>query len=159
MNRDVQESIVEALQQLCVESEGAEKFFKWASQRQNDASFTSIDVFERKSGMDRAACIELAKRLTRIGCGRYVVGRRGSKTRVNWDYGLKSIARAAMSQQDKLDPVDAKLVAELEDQPETPTSEETTTATGDKLTIAEAKRRLAASLGVSVNSIDITIRG
>lgn len=162
MNKDVQQAIVHALQDLCSRNEGARTFFEWAASRQKDGYVTSIDVFERKSLMDRASCIELAKELSRIGCGQYIVGRRGSKTRVRWDYGLRSIARAAVGQENKLRAVDPELEAELEDQPHhvSPSSSDIGTAsTYEPMTIAEAKRRLAASLGVPVDSIDITVRG
>jgi hypothetical protein len=159
-NKTLQESIVLGLRELCLHSEGARMFFEWAANRQNDAAETSIDVFERKSSMDRASCIELAKDVSRIGCGQYIVGRRGSKTRVRWDYGLKSIAGAAVGKEDKLEAVDPELAAELEGQ-----ANEATVSSGagwqqnEPLSIAEAKRRLGASLGVSVDAIDIVIRG
>jgi hypothetical protein len=159
MNQDVHEPIVRALRELCLRVDGARTFFEWAASRQNDAAATSIDVFERKSGMDRASCIDLAKELSRIGCGQYIIGRRNRKTRVEWDYGLKGIALAAVGREVTLQAVDPELAAELDDQPDSsPLSSPVGARANDHLTIPEAKRRLAASLGVAIDCVDITIR-
>lgn len=160
MNRNRQQTVVGALRELCSRNEGARTFFEWAANRQNNANWTSIDVFERKSGKDRVFCIELAKELGRMGCGKYVVGRRSYKTRFEWGYGLKSLAAAALGRESTLEPVDPALEAELEDGPDDTTTSQAAIRgqTDEWLTIAEAKRRLAISLGVPVDSIDITIR-
>lgn len=160
MSDDAEESISTSLQQLCSQSEGARRFFEWAGKRQNDANFTSIDVLERKSGMDRAWCIELAKELDRIGCGRYVVGRRGSKTRIDWDFGLKSIAQAALGGSVALEAIDEELAAELGESARPGRAARTELPPSDAggITIAEAKRRLAISLGVPISAIEIVVR-
>jgi len=153
----MQDEVVLALRALCARNAGARAFFTWAdSERQNSASSTSIDVLERKSGLGRSASIALLKDLEKIGCGKYIVGRHRKKTRISWDYGLKSIARAARGEIERLDPVDLHLEAELEGSDQIPTS---LSVDDENLSIGEAKRRLAKSLGVSVEQIEIIVKG
>lgn len=144
-----------ALRELCLRSAGARRFFGWAAGRQKDARETSIDVLEERAGMDRAHCIELAKDMERLKCGRYVVGRRGSKTRVAWEYQLLELAQAAVgAASENADQQPA------EDNHRVPAPRDVYPPQSEMhLTIAEAKRRLAASLGVSADRIEITIRG
>ena len=152
-------STVNALRSIYSNSFGAKAFFDWASLRQKSASMTTIDAIERKSGMDRASCISFAKNLAEIGCGKFVIGRRGSKTRFVWHYGLKSIARAAVGQSEMLEPLNTDLASEIQDDNTDESGLNSTSFdANDALSISEAKRRLAISLGVTVESIEITIR-
>lgn len=152
----VQGAVVQGLRALYARNAGARMFFKWAdTERQNNATSTSIDVVERKSGLDRLSSISLVKELESIGCGTYIVGRRGKKTRISWAYGLKSIARAAVGQGEILEPLDPDNETELAESSSVaidgPNSDE-------GISIGEAKRRLALSLGISVEQIEILVK-
>jgi hypothetical protein len=147
----------DALKELYEEDAGARRFFQWAAERQNDAAQTSIERVEQKAGVDRRKAIEMARQLEDLGCGRFVMGRRGAPSRIEWNVSLKSIGRAAIGQSVTLETVDPELVAETADLTEAKKEESATLDTGT-LSIAEAKRRLAASFGVPPEAIEITIR-
>jgi hypothetical protein len=130
----------------------AKALFEWAAARKNDASETSIAYLAQKAGTSEANATKLARRLDELGCGDYIVGRRGGTSRIVWAVSLKSIGKAAQSDQGEaavLEPKDPDLVAEsVEDR-----------GGGDTpLTIAQAKKRLALALGVSPESIEIVVR-
>lgn len=150
-------STTEGLRELYDEDAGAKEFFQWAAERQNDAAQTSIDRLAQKAGIDRRKAIELAKQLERLGCGTFVVGRRGAPSRIEWTVSLKSIGRTAIGQAAALESVDPELVAETVDIADLKKADAVATAS-ETLSISEAKKRLAASLGVSAEAIEITIR-
>ncbi|MHB8357743.1 MAG: hypothetical protein ACYDDQ_13755, partial [Vulcanimicrobiaceae bacterium] len=87
----------------------------------------------------------------------FVVGRRGAPSRVEWTVSLKSIGRTAIGQAAALESVDPELVAETVDIADLKKEEAAVTGS-QTLSINEAKKRLAASLGVSPEAIEITIR-
>ncbi|MGH7708984.1 MAG: hypothetical protein ACREM6_13845 [Vulcanimicrobiaceae bacterium] len=147
----------EGLRDLFEEDPAAREFLKWASERQNDAARTSIDRLEQKAGVDRRKAIELAKQFDRLGCGRYIIGRRGAPSRIEWEFSLKSIGRAAVGEAGTLETVDPELVTESADLVDLK-KEDAVPAGSDGLSIAEAKRRLAITLGVKSEAIEITIR-
>ncbi len=147
----------DALKELFEEDPGARRFFQWAAERQNDAAQTSIARLEQKAGVDRRKAIELARQFEDLGCGKFVMGRRGAPSRIEWSVSLKSIGRAAIGQSATLETVDPELVDETADLAEMK-KEESPAPDAGALSIAEAKRRLAASFGVSPEAIEITIR-
>lgn len=148
MNGDFGRDTVEGLQEMYASDPAARALFDWAAERKNDASETSISYMAQKAGTSEANATRLARRLDELECCQYIVGRRGGTSRVAWSYSLKSIGKAARGGKGKLDPLDPDLAAEaVEDR-----GGEST------LTIAQAKKRLAATFGVSPDAIEITVR-
>lgn len=130
----------------------ARALFDWAAARKNDASETSVTYLAQKAETSEAIATKLARRLDDLGCGDYIVGRRGGTSRIVWAYSLKSIGKAAKSEQGEaavLEPKDPDLAAE---------SVEDRGSVDAPLTIAQAKKRLAIALGVSPESIEIVVR-
>jgi hypothetical protein len=153
MYKEMNPNTITALKAMNFESAAAKNFFQWAANRLNDATQTSIDYLGQRAATDRRGAIELAKQLDELGCGEFVVGRRGAKSRVVWKASLKSIGLAAIGESLQIESIDPELVAETVDlKDDAPHS-------SSPLTISEAKSRLAASLGVPVDSIEITVRG
>lgn len=157
MNGSVNRPMSEGLRELYEEESGAREFLKWASERQNDATRTSIDRLEQKAGVDRRKAIDLAKQFDRLGCGRYIIGRRGAPSRIEWAFSLKSIGRAAVGETSALETMDPDLVAESADVADLK-KEDAAPSDSDGLSIAEAKRRLAIAFGLNPEAIEIIIR-
>ena len=145
---------VAALQELYGADDAARNLFDWAAKRQNDATQTSIDYLAQRAITDRRKAIELAKRLQDLGCGEFVVGRRGAKSRIVWMVSLKSIGLAATGESPRIESIDPELVAETVD-----LKDDGQGHSAAPLTISEAKQRLGAALGVSPEAIEITVRG
>ncbi|PZP44813.1 MAG: hypothetical protein DI601_11230 [Azospirillum brasilense] len=110
----------------------------------------------RVTHSSRSALIELARELGEIGCGEFIVGRKGWKSRIRWSYSLRSLGQAAQGQTSELVEIDPEVAEDAVDQLPPPVAD----GTGERgLTIADAKRGLAATFGVSPEAIDIVIRG
>lgn len=146
----------EPLRLLYENDQAANTLFKWAVERQNDASQTPIDRLEQM-GIDRKKAIELARELERLGYAKFVMGRRGSRSRIEWKRSLKSIGRAAIGDAPTADSGAAELHDMSAEMTGTPTDHGAVLPV-EPLSIAEAKRRLAASLGVAPEAIEITVR-
>lgn len=94
-------------------------FFDWAARFKNDVSKTTLDTIERElrrdvSGVTRTQVLEFCKDLERIGCGTFVLGRRGHPSRMEWRWTIRSIGAFACSQADDIE------IRESEDQDEAP---------------------------------------
>jgi hypothetical protein len=95
MVRDIDSDVVKQIRKLYEKSEAAKAFFEWAADRQKDAAETRIERLEYMADLGHREAIELARTLSEIGCGEFVVGRRGAKSRVKWNYSLRSMGEAA----------------------------------------------------------------
>lgn len=154
MTSDLTKSLVRKITGLYSKKPEARLLFDAFAQRERDASYTTIARLEKVTSLDRAEAIEFAKELADAGCGKYVVGRRGGVSRIEWDYSCISLGKAASGKTESLDKVDKNSPADAEPG-ELP---------GDispklKLTIAQAKEVLARSLDIPIESIEITIKG
>jgi hypothetical protein len=144
------------LQELYQKDTAARTLLDWAAGRTNDAAETSIDRLMHVTGIGRSEAVELSRIFDEIGCGEFVIGRKGWKSRIRWQYSLINLGEAAQGRTTELKKADPELTADVVDQQQPLTSD----APSDRaLTIAEAKRGLAAGFGVAPESIDITIRG
>ncbi len=156
MNKKIDERLVTELRKLYREDGAARVLLDWAARRTNDAAETSLDRLMRVAQIGRSEAVELVRTLDEIGCGEFIVGRKGWKSRIRWSYSLVSLGLAAQGQTTELKLVDPELAEDAVDQQQPLTSD----ALGDRpLTIPEAKRALAATFSVSPESIDIIIRG
>jgi hypothetical protein len=107
--------MVSGLRELYKRDPAAKRFFDWAARRTNDAAQTSIERLAWKAELDRREAIEFARILEDLGCGEFVVGRRGARSRVAWRHSLKSIGQAATGGAEELKPVDPDLMEETSD--------------------------------------------
>ena len=151
MQSNVASETVAGLRKMFATDDAARKFFLWAANRQNDATQTSIDYLAAKAGADRKRALEIAKELEELGCGTFMVGRRGAKSRIIWDASLKSIGSAAAGTSPEVQSLDPELKAETNDLKDE-------SGQGLSLTIPEAKKRLAETLGITPNAIEIIVR-
>jgi hypothetical protein len=108
MIREINSDVVKALRVLNEKSEVAQAFFDWAVNRQKDTVETRIDRLAYKANIDRRDAIDLSHQLEDIGCGKFIVGRRGGKSRIQWNFSLRSVAEAAKGQAMELQKVQSK---------------------------------------------------
>jgi hypothetical protein len=156
MNNLIANGLENDLQVLYGREEAARAFFDWAADRKNDAAETSVDRISQVTQDSYSEARELAKRLCEIGAGEFIIGRKGWKSRVSWKFSLRSLGQAARGDNVRLEEVDQDLIEETRDQVEVIPSVDTSNSR--RLTISEAKQRLAESLGVSPESIEIIIK-
>lgn len=157
MTNDFNADLIRNLRELYRTDAVARGLFDWLAARQRDSSESSLDTFSQRLGISRGESVALARKLEGIGCGTFTVGRRGSKSRFIWAYSCISLGQAAAGESDDIEPaIDA-----VSDDDESSTGAELAdrlTNLPARFTIAEAKRLLAASLGVEQSNIEITIK-
>jgi len=156
MNNHIAKDLGNDLHILYGRDAAARAFFDWAAGRKNDTAETSVDRISNVIEDSYSAARELAKRLCEAGAGEFIIGRKGWKSRISWNFSLRSLGQAARGDNVELEEVDRDLVEETRDQVEIVSSPDAQLS--KKLTISEAKHRLAESLGVSPDSIEIIIK-
>src|SRR5215217_3712849 len=151
MGNEFNDDIVRVLQAMYKADGVARRLFDWVASRKNDASETTIDRFSAKLGINRGEAVALAKKIEAAGCGEFLVGRRGSKSRFVWAYSCISLGQAAAGESTDLEAVTDAVIDE-EDFDVTDNEIESPQPSAPALTIAEAKRQLAHSLGIDQSS-------
>jgi len=116
MVTSIGKDVVDRIRELYKEDETSRSFFDWAASRVNDSAETSLDRMTQKLGLGRADVVSLAKQLEDAQCGRFIVGRKGAKSRVKWFYSLRSLGHAAKGDINDLEDIDPEIVDEAADQ-------------------------------------------
>lgn len=164
MTNDVSSpKVLTAIRRLYKENATAQALFDWVASRQRDASSTTITRLSSQLGISRGEAVVLARQLETAGCGDYVVGRRGSKSRFEWAFSCISLGQAAAGEDDELEEVanpvpDSEEEAGEDGEAIAAPAGAVTDAVVAHLTIARAKQGLALSLGVPITNIEIIIR-
>jgi hypothetical protein len=155
MNNHIGDGLKNDVQALYKEDERIQAFFDWAAARANDAAETSVDRISHVAGASYAEAREFAKQLCELGCGEFVIGRKGWKSRIRWAVSLRSLGKVARGENVPIEKVDPILIEEAVDQDSVPAQE---SANAKGFSIAEAKRRLSETFSVPPESIEITIK-
>lgn len=157
MNNEFTREIVEKIRRLYTSEPAAQVLFDWTAQRTKDATSTSIARLSHQLGISRGETVALARQLEEAGCGRFVVGRHGQKSRFAWSFSCISLGQAASGESTEIEKPDDPLP---EDEDENGRDEITQTAAQLplKLSLPQAKDALANYLGIPASSIEITIR-
>ena len=148
---DLEPQTVAAVRALYREDPDAKQLFEWAASRRRDVTETSVDRMIQKLRIHRSTAIGLARKLEEAGCGDFVVGRRGSQSRLRWAYSLISLGKAAAGETEDLEEAYDPVSEEEE-------TDQVSQGNDRHLTIQEAKRLLADSLGLEPSQIVIEIR-
>jgi hypothetical protein len=113
---NIQKNILEEIRALYQEDEVAQRFFDWVAERKNDSAETSLDRIASRLNLHRSEAVVLAKQLDNAKCARFILGRKGAKSRMQWAYSLRSLGMAAKGRIDQLDDVDPDIAAESAEQ-------------------------------------------
>jgi hypothetical protein len=116
MVKGIGHGVVEQIRALYHEDVSARAFFDWVAERQNDSAETSLDRMVQKLDLSRGDAVALAKQLEGAECCRFIVGRKGARSRLKWFYSLRSLGMAARGSADALEDVDPDIAAEVVDQ-------------------------------------------
>lgn len=157
MNKDIAQDVITAIRALYRDDDIARDLFDQSAQRQRDALETSVDRLSHLLGISRGESVALARRLEEAGCGKFMIGRRGGKSRFEWAYSCISLGKAAAGETSAIDQIDDGISEMDDDQPAVAVP--TASSAPLMLTIAEAKEALARTLGVLPASIEIIVRG
>ncbi len=154
MTNDLDKDVIKAIRALYKSNPQAQALFDALAIRKKDASETSVDNISNTLNITRGDAVDLARALGETGCGRFLVGRKGWKSRFEWEYSVISLGQAAAGESADLEKA-VDPVPEVDDD-EKPAIQPALTSRS--ITISEAKQMLAASLGVSVENIEITVK-
>ncbi|UFN51584.1 hypothetical protein LPC08_25305 (plasmid) [Roseomonas sp. OT10] len=113
MSEEISQAKAKALQSLYRDPDN-HPFFTWAAGRQKDSRETSVDTVRRHGQLGHEAAVGLLQDLANAGFGRFVVGRRGAKTRIVWDYSIRDVGAAASGSTKEIHKVDEDEVVEDE---------------------------------------------
>jgi hypothetical protein len=109
MNHQAEDRVVQTLRKFYETDDDAQRFFKWAASRQdNDIAETDVDDIAHVLLDNRAQAVALCRHLDKIKCGQFVVGRKGSKSRIRWSYGLRNLSEVATGKAAGLKAIDNK---------------------------------------------------
>lgn len=154
MTKDFSSSLKDKLRSLYNQDETAQNLLDWLAKRKRDASSTSVDRMCTILKASRGEAVRIARELANLGCGEFKNGRRGQPSRLEWSYSCISLGRAAAGEPS----------ISIE-KPTDPISEEDEDLNWDdgnstpvKMTIPEAKAAIAASLGISPDQVEISIK-
>src|SRR6266478_7179034 len=92
---------VERLKRLYATNKCAKALLNHAAKRKNNANTTTVDrllaliVSEENTVVTRQQLIEVLRGLEKLGCGRFVSGRRGQPSRFEWAVQITSLGKAA----------------------------------------------------------------
>lgn len=119
MNGVIKSELVAGLRGLYQKDEVARRLFDNLAARQKDRRMMPATRAAALADASHGEIVTLFRKLDELGAGEFKLGRRGSKTRIEWLYSVRSlgeVAQGAAGQPEEIDP------AELEDT-ETETSD------------------------------------
>lgn len=141
------------LKGLNLQDECAAAIFSWASGRKRDASLTTIERLSSLTNWEEWDIRRVAKLLEAEGFCRFIAGRKGYKSRIEWYYSIKSMAKVALGESVELLEIGPDVLDE-DDEPKPSVAFSELTA----LTIPQAKKAIALSLGIDPEQIEISIK-
>jgi hypothetical protein len=81
------------------------RFIRWAREVEVTLDETPTATLSEALRLKPAEAKELFEGIELLGLGKFIVGRRGSPSRLQWQYTLPSIAAVAMGEADAFNPV------------------------------------------------------
>jgi hypothetical protein len=113
MNQSLDQRIVTAIRALCASDEVARRLFDLFAERQRDQRETTVDRASWLIGAGYYPVVAVFKRLEEIGVGRFIAGRHGNSSRMEWKFSIRSLGAVAKGEGRKLEGVSAD--AEVDD--------------------------------------------
>ncbi|MBV8764223.1 MAG: hypothetical protein JO137_14170 [Hyphomicrobiales bacterium] len=161
--REKDGNLVSELRALSRDDDVARQLFEWAANRERDGAKTLIYKVCAVCRCQKRDAEKLFKVLHQLGVGQHIAGRRGEKSRLVWNYSLKSIGRVALGRDSYLEKGRIKGRVSNSDDVDAPRSA-TERATGSRpngelaLSLGEAKEGIARKFDIPVSAIEITIK-
>ncbi|MBO0733484.1 MAG: hypothetical protein J2P49_04045 [Methylocapsa sp.] len=152
--------IVEELRQLAAANKVVRDLFDYLSKRARSSKFIRIDQFCKILDISSKQAVYICRTLERSGCGKFITGRRGHRSRFEWHFNFIKLGKAAAGEEiEFVSGDDSVLVSEdrwfdEEVMQDKPSAGSQTPA----ISIVEAKTALAQSLGVPLTAVEITVK-
>lgn len=114
MNSSFNTKISDGLKGLCASNGAAQRLFESFSKRTKDATETSVDRAAWLAGSDYGSMVKVFKELGALGVGRFIPGRHGYASRIEWAYSIRSLGKVAVGAGQALAEVPADATADDE---------------------------------------------
>lgn len=101
------DDVVEGLRRLFQAGGIHAKVFNWMGSYERSPSETSIERLANELSVSEFEARDVARELEGVGCGRLLLGRKGNKTRMVWEYNFRTMVAAAKGTSKKLQAADA----------------------------------------------------
>ena len=98
--------IIKALQHAYRKERSLRAVCDELAQRGRSTKSTSVDRLVDRTGLDRATVVDVLRRLEQLDLGKFLVGRRGQPSRLEWRYRLQDVGRAAAGELMEIEPAD-----------------------------------------------------
>lgn len=115
MNSRIESKLVKGLQQLYGSNPAARRLFDNFAARQKDRRVTPASRAAVLADTSHTEVVALLRELDELGAGEFKLGRRGSKTRIEWLYSQRSLGEVARGAAAKPEDIEKVNPAELEE--------------------------------------------
>jgi hypothetical protein len=154
MDETLQPRMADEFTAFCRLHESTRQVYDWAKSLRKNEWETTCGKLEKIAGVTYSEAVALCKQLEARGFGKFLIGRRGKHSRIAWKFRLTDLAEPSEAQPPKVDETTLEDVSEvIADSGATQPS-----VTAKMFTIPMAKQRLAETLGISPDSIEIIIK-
>ena len=86
-------------------NEASHKLFELFSEKKVPPKVTTVDSLLHGTGYSRSQVIEFLKKLSDAGAGKFLAGRRGMQSRIEWTYSAPEIGKMAMGLAEEVKPL------------------------------------------------------
>ncbi len=86
------------LKRIYTSNKGAKALLDSFATRKRDVAETSVRRAAQLANMDYIEILKTLRELAQAGAGEFKVGRKGLKSRIVWEYGVRSLAAAALGE-------------------------------------------------------------
>lgn len=116
MNALADLNLANSLKELYQSDNAAKALFDWFGSRVRGASEIEVEHASTKTGVEYSKVIKVFRKLHDLGCGKFMEGRRGFKSRITFTYGIIGLGNVARgSNVQALVPVEKQLPDDLDD--------------------------------------------
>lgn len=95
MNSNIDKKMVTQLQALYKNDQTVKALLDWFGERRKDSRMMPARVATNNTGADYTDIIRVFRQFDEMGIGTFLVGRKGSESRIQWHYSIRSLAEAA----------------------------------------------------------------
>jgi hypothetical protein len=114
MNGTPDNAIAAGLRQLCQDNDAAQKLFTNFASRSRDSRETAVARAASLAGADYYAMLAIFKQLETLGVGRFIPGRHGYPSRIEWQFSIRSLGEVARGEKAKPEVVAADAISDDE---------------------------------------------
>ena len=101
MNSLTEHVVAKKIRGLASSSEAANRLFEIFARRKKDSKQMTVERAAKLAACDYRSMTQIFKELDEIGVGKFVVGRRGHPSRIEWSYSIQSLGEIAEGQIDQ----------------------------------------------------------